>query len=199
MTSVAPPPVRHPARHPALRPATMMASCRLGGVPRRTKVDISINLAVMPTRCVLTNSIIAKAESATSFSCASCGMCRPLAAYPQTNQAPHLPGPLAFSIVIRDQRVMATYISLRVALLAVVAAVCTSSAAGLACCPTCNGNNGECYVSDEMYATFAKGGDCLNACPGRYAPSCRWAGCACVRAWHSSLALTQTLQLRQGG
>ena len=107
--------------------------------------------------------------------------CRPLAAYPQTNQAPHLPGPLAFSIVIRDQRVMATYISLRVALLAVVAAVCTSSAAGLACCPTCNGNNGECYVSDEMYATYTKGGDCLNACPGRDAPSCRWAGCACVR------------------
>ena len=105
MTSVVPPPVRHPARHPALRPATMMASCRLGGVPRRTKVDISINLAVMPTRCVLTNSIIAKAESATSFSCASCGMHQQMPAIScvSTNQ----PGsPLARSpcLLHRDTR-----------------------------------------------------------------------------------------------
>lgn len=34
------------------------------------------------------------------------------------------------------------------------------------CCPKCTANTGQCYVSNEVYGFYTKGGDCLNACPG---------------------------------
>lgn len=58
------------------------------------------------------------------------------------------------------------------ALVIVAAAVCfalcvSAPTSALDCCPSCTGNQGQCYVSDEIYGSYTKGGDCLDACPGR--------------------------------